>query len=108
MVIRKVGVWSVARMYGALCAVVGFIVGGLLALLSIVGMGAAIGAADDTPAWLVGAFGVGAVITLPIFYGVMGLVSGAIGAVLYNLFASMVGGIEIEVDEPRHGSLGTP
>jgi hypothetical protein len=41
--------------------------------------------------------GVGAVIFLPIFYGVMGLVAGAIVGALYNVFAGMVGGIEIDV-----------
>ena len=34
--------------------------------------------------------GVGAVIALPILYGVMGFVIGAIGAALYNFFAGMV------------------
>jgi hypothetical protein len=37
-------------------------------------------------------------IGLPIFYGAMGFIGGAIGALLYNLFAGMVGGIEIEVE----------
>jgi len=43
-------------------------------------------------------FGVGAIIFLPIFYGVLGLVAGAIGAALYNLFAGMLGGIELETE----------
>jgi len=37
-------------------------------------------------------------IILPIFYGVVGFIAGAIGAALYNLIAGMVGGIEIEVE----------
>ena len=32
-------------------------------------------------------------------YAVMGLISGAIGAALYNLFAGMVGGIEVEIQQ---------
>jgi len=35
---------------------------------------------------------------LPIFYAVMGFVGGAIGALVYNIFSGMVGGIEIEVE----------
>ena len=31
-------------------------------------------------------------------YGIIGFIGGAIGALLYNLFAGMVGGVEIEVE----------
>lgn len=41
-------------------------------------------------------FGVGAVIALPIFYGILGIVMGALSAALYNLFAGIFGGIDIE------------
>jgi hypothetical protein len=41
-------------------------------------------------------FGVGAIIFLPLFYGVLGLIGGALGAALYNLFAGLFGGIELE------------
>ena len=37
-------------------------------------------------------------VALPIFYGVMGLLAGALGAVLYNVFAGMVGGVAIDVE----------
>lgn len=39
-------------------------------------------------------------ILFPIFYGAIGFVAGTIGALLYNLFASWVGGIEIELQAP--------
>jgi hypothetical protein len=42
-------------------------------------------------------FGVGAIIVLPIFYGVLGVVMGALTAALYNLFAGMFGGIELDI-----------
>jgi len=42
--------------------------------------------------------GVGMAIGAPILYGVMGFVGGVIGAALYNLFAKLVGGIEVEVE----------
>jgi hypothetical protein len=43
-------------------------------------------------------FGVGAIVFLPLFYGVLGLIAGAIGAALYNLFAGIFGGIELETE----------
>jgi len=39
---------------------------------------------------------VGAILAAPLFYGVMRIIAGAIGASLYNLFAGMFGGIEVE------------
>jgi hypothetical protein len=42
-------------------------------------------------------FGVGAIVILPIVYGVMGAIFAAIGAFIYNIVAGWVGGIEIEV-----------
>ena len=40
----------------------------------------------------------GAIVVLPIFYGILGAVLTAISAVLYNIVAGMIGGIQIEVD----------
>ena len=31
-------------------------------------------------------------------YGVMGIISGAIGAAVYNLFAGLLGGISVDVE----------
>ena len=35
---------------------------------------------------------------MPLMYSVVGLVSGAIGAALYNMVAHWIGGIEVEID----------
>jgi hypothetical protein len=43
-------------------------------------------------------FGVGSIITLPIFYGVLGLISGIITALIYNAVTGFTGGLEIELD----------
>ncbi len=37
-------------------------------------------------------------IFLPLFYDVLGFIAGAIGALLYNLFARWAGGFELELD----------
>ena len=42
-------------------------------------------------------FGAAAIIVLPIFYGVLGFVFSLIGAALYNVVASVVGGVELDV-----------
>jgi hypothetical protein len=100
MVVKRVSVWSAARLAGALYAAMGLVFGCILALFSLVGAGFASsgGAQEAAPAWMAVAFGAGAVVVLPVFYGVMGVVTTAIGAWLYNLFAGAFGGIEIEVE----------
>ena len=93
MVVKSVGVVSVGRMYGAISAAMGLLFGIGIALFSVLGAGLA----DGTQSAILGpVLGVGAVIVLPIFYGVLGFIGGVIGAVLYNVFAAMVGGVEIE------------
>jgi hypothetical protein len=101
MVIRHVGVWSVSRLYGALSAAFGLLMGVCFALVAM--LGGMAGAMRDSGTGIgssgpFAVFGVGAIILFPLFYGLLGLLGGAIGAVLYNLFAGMLGGIELETE----------
>ena len=90
-VIKKIGVLSLAKFEAILMAVMGLIEGLIFAFLGMFlgaltsSMGAAAG---------LGFFGI---IVLPIVFGIMGFVFGAIGALLYNLIARLIGGIEIEL-----------
>jgi hypothetical protein len=95
MVVKSLGVVSVGKMYGAITAAMGLLFGIGIALFSVLGAGLA----DSTESAILGpVLGVGAVIVLPIFYGVLGFIGGVIGAVLYNVFAAMVGGVEIQTE----------
>jgi len=95
MIVKRVGIVSVAKIYGAISLAFGLFFGICLALASMVGVGLSGG---EHPASLGAMLGAGAVVALPIFYGVMGFIGGAIGAALYNIFAGMVGGVRIEVE----------
>lgn len=100
MVIRRFGVWSVARLSAALYGGLGLIFGVIVALASLVGAGfsAAMSESGTPGAGAIGAlFGIGAVIFLPILYGVMGLIFGALTAWLYNVIAGIVGGVEVDI-----------
>ena len=96
MVIRRLGVWSVARIYGVITGTIGLVIGLFIGLFSILGAG--LTQDPDMPTWLMPIFGVGAIVFLPLFYGVMGIVSGAVSAAIYNVFAGLVGGISLEVE----------
>lgn len=93
MVIKSIGVLSVGKLMAFLYAVLGLLFGILFSLFSLVG--AAIGGRDAGPIMLV--FGIGAFIFFPIFYGIIGFLAGIISSALYNLVASIVGGIEVEL-----------
>ncbi len=82
----------------------GLIVGALFAIVSL--LGAAVGAANSQAydAFVGLLFGVGFVIFMLIFYGILGFVFGSIGALLYNGIARVIGGIEVEIEETRHAS----
>ena len=95
MVVKSVGVASVAKIYGAISAGIGLVIGVCFALAAMAGAGLA---ENSEMSFLGPMLGVGAVVALPIFNGVMGLIGGAIGAVLYNLFAGMVGGVQVELE----------
>ncbi len=95
MTITRVNPVSAAKVAGLLYVVIGLIAG---AFISLVAMGgAAMGAAAGEDNALVGAiFGAGAIILLPICYGIFGFIGTLIMTWLFNVAAGMVGGIEIE------------
>ena len=99
MVIRRIGVGSVAKIAGLLYAVAGFLIGACVALFALVGAGIGAASSDESmPLWLAPLFGVGAVVILPILYGLLGALFGSLGAVIYNAVAGMVGGLQFEVE----------
>lgn len=95
-VLKRIGVLSCGKITGLLYALMGLIFGCIFALLSLLGAGVAASGGETEALW--GAlFGVGAVIFLPLFYGVLGFIGGLIMALLYNLVAGWIGGLEVEL-----------
>ena len=73
------------------------ILGAIVALLALLGIGlAAAGGDGDAVVGMI--FGVGAIIFLPIFYGVLGFIGGAIMAIVYNVVAGFAGGLELALE----------
>jgi hypothetical protein len=102
MTIRRLGVFSVAKIEALLLFVIGLIIGVLYGLAFMI-FGAAISSmapGSDQAMGGVGSVigGVVIMIIVPIFYGILGFIGGAIGALVYNLAAGVVGGIKIELE----------
>jgi len=93
-VVKRIGPGSAFKVGLVLYAFLGLIIGALFTLISLV---AAPFAREGSPHFMGAMFGVGAIIILPIFYGIIGGIGAAIGALLYNLVASWVGGLEVDI-----------
>ena len=96
MVINRVGPVSVAKLAGMLYAILGLIFGAIISLFALAGgMGA--NSDEPVPPIMIAIFGAGAVIVLPILYGVMGFVMTLLMAAVYNVTARPLGGVQIDV-----------
>jgi hypothetical protein len=93
--VKSIGVISVAKMMGAIYAVLGLI---FIPIFLLAGMAGMMTGQKEA------AVGAGLMLVLalifPILYGAIGFVAGAITALLYNLFAGWVGGIELKLQAP--------
>ena len=93
VVLRQVGVMSVAKIAAVLMAIVGLIQGIVFASLgSMIGSIAGLASLE-----MLGGFGVLAVVMFPITGAISGFIGGAISAFLYNLVATRIGGIEMDL-----------
>ena len=92
MTIKRVDPMSFARISAALYAIMGFLMGLIFALISMAGPGFA--RSGMPMGGLFGMmFGVGAIIILPICYGLIGFIGTLIAASIYNGLAKLVGGV---------------
>ncbi len=93
--IKSIGVLSLAKIEGGVMFGISllflpfFLLGGLASMM-----------AGGKEGALGGGVMIGFAIVFPIVYGGMGFVMGAITALIYNLFAKWLGGVEIELAPP--------
>ena|SRR5688572_1576533 len=99
MVITRVNAFSVAKVAAVLYAGVGLLIGALFSLIGMAGLGTGIAGAEGLGI-MSALFGVGAIIILPICYGIFGFIGSFIFASIFNLAAGMTGGIEVETRQP--------
>jgi len=98
MVIRRVNPISAAKVSGMVGVMLGLIFGACVSLIGLVAGGLASAAADapNGGAFVGMLFGAGAIVILPIVYGVFMFVVGLLYAAIFNLASKWVGGLEVE------------
>ena len=102
MTVKRIGVLSLGKVMGAIYGGFGLLFGVIFSFVAVIGtaFGTAFEGASGAEALLGAVFGIGAVIFLPLFYGLMGFLGGLLMAALYNLAARFVGGLELELEQP--------
>jgi hypothetical protein len=103
MTIRRFSVFSVAKIQGLLGFVIGLIIGviyGLVIMVFGAAMSAMLPQSEGQAMSGVGTVVMGLLIMIgfPIFYGIAGFIGGAIGGLVYNMAAGIVGGVRFELE----------
>ncbi|MBT3940605.1 hypothetical protein HOD83_00525 [Candidatus Woesearchaeota archaeon] len=90
MEFKKIDVMSLAKIFSLFGIILGFVAGIGIAFISNVSIP---NMAFPLPA----KFGVAAIVAFPIMYGIMYFICGAITALIYNVLAVKIGGIQVTV-----------
>lgn len=96
MVLKRIDPKTCAKVYGVVCVAIGLIAGLFISLAAWMTSSMFDGGGGGGGMGML--FGAGAIIFLPIFYGVVGFIMGFLSAVVYNVAAKFIGGIELEFE----------
>ncbi len=109
--IKRVGVFSYAKITSVTMAAFGVILGVIYGLI-FMAVGGAMMAGGGRDANTAGAsslvIGLIMMVAIPIFYAVIGFLAGLLGGVVYNVAARTVGGIELELENMDGGGYAAP
>ena len=98
MVLKSIGVLSAAKIAAVMYMVMGFLAGLFFAAIFSM-MPAGLEGPDAPPAFLAPMFGIGAIVIMPVMYGAIGFCVGAVGALIYNALAGVIGGVELRLEQ---------
>jgi hypothetical protein len=114
--ITRIGIFSLAKINATICAALGLIAGSVYGLIMLfVGSTlATLGGHNDGIGAAAGGIGLGMVgglfvfVFAVVFYAFFGFIGGAISALIYNLVARAIGGLEIEFEGGAPEYLAPP
>jgi hypothetical protein len=90
VIVKHIGVLSFAKVYAVILAIIGFIEGAFITVMSL-------SLGTSSSGGFASALGVFAIIALPIICAILGFVFGALGSFVYNVVASKIGGIDLDL-----------
>jgi hypothetical protein len=99
MEIKRIGVLSAAKIVGGVYAGLGLIIGLFSACFGLIAFAGLISEADAEFAGFGAGLFLAGLCFWPIVYGVLGFIGGAIAALIYNVVAGFIGGLELELSE---------
>ena len=109
--IKRVGVFSCAKMYAITLAAVGLLIGIIYGVIFMV-LGGAMLAGGGRDTGMAGGstivIGLVMIIVIPVFYGILGFIGGLVGGTVYNIASGIVGGIEMELENMDGGTGYAP
>ena len=98
--LKRIGPGSAFKIGAVTYAILGLFVGACFAFISMMAgsLGSLAGTHGNPAARAFGlGMGLGAILVVPIMYGIFGGIAGAIGALIYNLVAGWIGGLEVDI-----------
>ena len=101
-ILKSVGVLSAAKISGVLYAALGLLFAPIILVAGLIG---SMAGQRQNPFGAIG--GVAMAVLFPIMYGVIGFVMGALGALIYNLIAKWLGGLQLEFQSINSGLVPT-
>jgi hypothetical protein len=97
MEIKRIGVLSAAKIVGGVYAGLGLIIGLFSACFGLITFAGLISEADAELAGFGAGLFLAGLCLLPLLYGILGFIGGAIAALIYNVVAGVIGGLELEL-----------
>ena len=98
--LKRIGPGSAFKVGAVTYAILGMFIGVCFAFFSMIAgsLGGLAGGQASAGARALGmGFGFGAIIIMPIMYGILGGIGAALGALIYNLAAGWIGGLEVDI-----------
>lgn len=101
--LRRIGVLKAGLMYAVFCGIISLLFVPFFFFAAMIpSMAGDMGHMGDA-GWM---FGPAFALLLPLIYAFFGFIGGALGALVFNLVAMMVGGLEIELEPTNGGDVG--
>jgi hypothetical protein len=96
--IKKINIISVAKIYGLSMAFVGLIIG-IFVGFAMFFFGTFVGTDNNYSSYFGLGLGIIGLLAMPVLFGLLGIIFGGLASFFYNILASWLGGIKIELED---------